>query len=41
MIPHIFVKLTKMMSHEGQRARDARIQDKADRAVPHWLNPLC
>jgi len=29
------------VSHEGQRATDARTQEKADRAAPHWLNSLC
>jgi hypothetical protein len=28
------------MSHEGERPTDARIQDRAERAPPHWLNPL-
>jgi len=32
---------TLRMSHEGERARCTRIQDQADRAPPHWLNPLC
>ena len=28
------------MSHEGERATDARIQDQPERAPPHWLNPF-
>src|ERR1017187_7017242 len=28
------------MSHEGERATGLRMQDEADRAPPHWLNPL-
>ena len=31
---------TMRMSHEGERARDARIQCQSERASPHWLNPL-
>src|ERR1017187_2320998 len=32
--------LTLRMSHEGERVTCARIQDQADRAPSHWLNPL-
>jgi hypothetical protein len=32
--------LTLRMSHEGERAIGARVQDKADRAPSQWLNPL-
>jgi hypothetical protein len=28
------------MSHEGERPIDARIQDRPERAPPHWLKPL-
>jgi hypothetical protein len=28
------------MSHEAERAADARIHDEPDRAPSHWLNPL-
>jgi hypothetical protein len=28
------------MSHEGERATDAGIQDEPERALPPWLNPL-
>ncbi len=32
--------LTMRLSHEEERATDARIQDQPDRAPPHWLQPL-
>ena len=28
------------MSHEEERVNDARIQNRADGATPHWLDPL-
>jgi hypothetical protein len=28
------------MSHEGERVTGARIRERPDRALPHWLNPL-
>ena len=31
---------TLRMSHEGERATDARMRRQPDRAPPHWLNPL-
>jgi hypothetical protein len=36
----VLERITLRVSPEGQRARDARIEDKPDRAAPHWLNSL-
>ena len=33
-------RLTLRISHEGERAADARIRRQPDRDPPHWLNPL-
>ena len=40
-VPYVRLRSpTLRMSHEGERATDARMQDEPDRALPHWLNPL-